>query len=525
MEKKKIASRVFNIYLIKMKFKRDDEIIPNIDQLRSHNIRLAQAVDGNLYIKASKPLRPRWASLFESQIDLSKEKIISSGSSAVLVVKMKGRIFALTFGYGRTLLNKEALEERFGLRVTLNTIDVEKIRTIDRKSLDAIPKIMKEQASKEGPVAHFSLNIVNELIRSFSGIPADQTFGTRLAGTDSLTVSIKANLDDIPALLATCFDKWNDTSYKIKFPWIDHIEEVRDPSIVNRLENELVSKIKSNNFDKMWLSVPDLLDWSDIAGFRYRDSKTDSIQKDIHFDTFLSTVREIDSLSIDFLKHRNVFCISESTDIVVDKWSIFHCIYSEIEIDDKTYLLTDGKWYCIDPSFVRQIDKDISELRQTNIKLPKYIDKNEEEYNARVCKASIKELILMDRKLIPYGGGASRIEFCDIYSKQGTIIHVKRYGGSSVLSYLFLQGSNSAESFLFEPEFRTAVNKKLPTSHKLLNPKDRIVTSQHEIAFVVISKSKKTLTLPFFSRLTLRNVYRRLQGFGYKVTLTKVDAI
>ncbi len=51
----------------------------------------------------------------------------------------------------------------------------------------------------------------------------------------------------------------------------------------------------------------------------------------------------------------------------------------------------------------------------------------------------------MDKKNIPYGGGYSRIEFCDLFSKSKQMIHVKRYGGSSVLSHLFNQGLVSGE--------------------------------------------------------------------------------
>src|SRR2546425_6910223 len=43
--------------------------------------------------------------------------------------------------------------------------------------------------------------------------------------------------------------------------------------------------------------------------------------------------------------------------------------------------------------------------------------------------------------LFPYTtlfrSGYSRVEFCDLYTDSQDIIHIKRYGGSSVLSHLF----------------------------------------------------------------------------------------
>src|SRR5271155_961430 len=75
----------------------------------------------------------------------------------------------------------------------------------------------------------------------------------------------------------------------------------------------------------------------------------------------------------------------------------------------------------------------------------------------------------MDRKEVMIGGSRSRVEFCDLFSKAKDIVHVKRYGGSSVLSHLFNQAIVSADCFLNEPSFRADVNKFLPTAYRLPN--------------------------------------------------------
>lgn len=51
----------------------------------------------------------------------------------------------------------------------------------------------------------------------------------------------------------------------------------------------------------------------------------------------------------------------------------------------------------------------------------------------------------MDAKVIYYGGGYSSIEVCDVLSKNGELIHVKRHNGSATLSHLFNQGLVSGE--------------------------------------------------------------------------------
>jgi hypothetical protein len=45
---------------------------------------------------------------------------------------------------------------------------------------------------------------------------------------------------------------------------------------------------------------------------------------------------------------------------------------------------------------------------------------------------------------------------------------------------------------------------------------------EYRIVFAVISQSEGDLRLPFFSRVSLRHVVRRLEGFGYRVALAKI---
>jgi|SRR5579863_2319765 len=105
----------------------------------------------------------------------------------------------------------------------------------------------------------------------------------------------------------------------------------------------------------------------------------------------------------------------------------------------------------------------------------------------------------------------------------GKLVHVKRYGGSSVLSHLFAQGVVSGELFLGDAAFREKVNAELPTGFKLTDPQARPMPGNYEIIYAIISESKKDLDLPFFSKVTLRNARRRLQTLGYNVSIGKIQ--
>jgi uncharacterized protein (TIGR04141 family) len=129
----------------------------------------------------------------------------------------------------------------------------------------------------------------------------------------------------------------------------------------------------------------------------------------------------------------------------------------------------------------------------------------------------------MDQKMIFHGGGHSQVEFCDILTADKQLIHVKHYSGSSQLSHLFSQGVVAGELFVQDEEFRQKVNDKLPDHAKFDDPSVRPNPHEYEIVFAIISKFKKPLDIPFFSKVNLRNARRRLRGYGFQVSKQKIE--
>ena len=172
----------------------------------------------------------------------------------------------------------------------------------------------------------------------------------------------------------------------------------------------------------------------------------------LHLSDFVEEVREFlgddfkpSNINLNLLKHRNVLCIGDD-DQIIRKWSLYSCLYCELEQDGHTYLLSGGKWYRVDRDFVHEVNKYFEQLPRFERELPEYNDDAEEIYNARVCDETA-DFVLMDQELINYGGPRSGIESCDIYTRGKDIVHVKRYGQSKVFSHFFSQGTVSGELF------------------------------------------------------------------------------
>lgn len=169
------------------------------------------------------------------------------------------------------------------------------------------------------------------------------------------------------------------------------------------------------------------------------------------------------------------------------------------------------------------INKSYMDIPRYKKALPKFEheDKTEERYNKRVAQSS-NEFALLDRDNVYLPGAVSAIEPCDLYRNPREFIHVKRYGGSSLLSHLFNQGLVSGELFKTEKVFRQKVNEKLPDTHKIANAEAQPKDNEYTIVYAIISEYEEDLSIPFFSKISLRHAVNRLAAIGFQVEIAKI---
>lgn len=509
-------SNKLNIYLLKSGLAPADFIDPD-----------AKSVDvpgvGVFYYKDSHTYRPDWLETFFGP-DITRDlRIFSSSARGVLIVQVEiagaTPTFAVTFGLGLHLLNEGVLEDRFGLKAVLNSVDRDAFRSIGKTTLGSIPKHSREQMGREVAPAEFGLDIEQDLISSVTARSRDPALGKTITGKDNLSLSVRADINNIKTLLAHCYSRYLSTDYKAEFDFIDQISEVRNRTKADALNAQLIGKLRAREFDKVWMAVPEVVEWSDAAGFRYLRPKRADLHNDLHIADFIDSLggREI---AVEVLREAPVFLVSASTGNAT-RWSALRCTYAELEDGESLYVLNGGKWYQIARGFTEQVLNDFNAIEPSSLNFPACTFTVEAEYNQ--ATAAQMGMCCMDEKLIMHGGGHSRIEFCDLLSADKKLIHIKRYGGSSLLSHLFAQGIVSGELFAADREFREKVNDELPAAFRLPDPAPRPNLGEYEVVYGVISQSSSALDLPFFSKVSLRNARRRLESYGYKVRLQKID--
>jgi uncharacterized protein (TIGR04141 family) len=481
-------------------------------------------ITGSLYFKQNPSHAPSWVKLFEPMLGGILGALFNSGTSAVFLVEASSRFFAITFGYGKFLLLADCYEENFGLRVVLNSVDPDKLRSVDVQSLDAVPLNRRSQASVATTIADFGLDIEQDLVYAATGQPKDGFFGKQMTGKDALKVSIPVLAEEIPALLTKLAAQYEADTYKASFGWVDHLSEVRAKSLIEKLDAALTIKIQGKLFEKTWLAIPEIIEWSDIAGFKYQKPKHGDLHEDIGWDAYLSFLGTETTHTTETFRKQHVLAISESSGQEIHAWPVYRCIYCELSHDGEDYALNNGKWFKVNSDFLKSLNEAIKQIPVSTLKLPDYTGNDEGAYNEGVYKGNLAYFALMDKKLISHGGGNSKIEFCDLFTTDKHLVHVKRYGGSSVLSHLFAQGTVSARLLLSDADFRKKVNSKLPTSHKLKNVSQKPKAEDYEVVYAIASNSATASPeLPLFSKINLRNNFNQLQMYGMKVSLAFIQ--
>ncbi len=518
--------RVWTVFQLKSDFSTSDKYLSSKwkADVETSILTIPESSAAVLHVKRLHETEPSWAKQFRG-IANPPISVRSKSASALMVVTTTNATFALSFGFGRSLMDPDAWEQEFGLKVTLNNIDDDGIKHIQLSAFDSLLQNKQAQAVRNARIDEFGLDVEQDVIRSLTGKPKDKELGRQVGGRDSLRISTTTSLTQLPALLDRLLADSAKDDYLQVFSWVGRMKEVRDKALKSELDALLVEKLSQKSLDRVWMAPPSCEDWE--AGRTFKVHGVEQPQDDLRLNEVLNEWEadgKLDSLGVGDLKAWRTIA-TDDNDQERETWSVYKTLYCEAELRGETFLLNNALWYRIDKTYLDEVNKDIDGFPICSLTLPDYDDPSEEAYNQRVCNES-PLYCLMDRKFVQLKSrGFTKVEFCDLASTAKHLVHVKRYSGSSELSHLFAQGIVPAELFLNVQEFREAVNGYLAASHKLANPKAQINPSEYEVVYAIISKSENELKLPFFSKVMLRHARRVLETMKFKVSLCKIKNV
>ncbi|RDB57551.1 DUF6119 family protein [Senegalimassilia anaerobia] len=508
-----------SIYLLKPEVKQPEECIgPNKDVSKHETDN-----GGIVFYKRSVGKTPQWlTSFFPKLAELDELKTTSASAVYVIPVETEDgiRLFALSFGYGRTMLDESCYVERFGLKTLLNIVEDDSIRKITRTTVAGNALKTAEQLPKRSPIEDFGIDVERDLLNGVTAaLPEDSPLSGNANGSDALSIGIPDDLKLLPDTLKTIYGRYVSDGYKAKFPWVDNIAAVKSKATIEKLNELAIRKIKEHSPD-IWMAVPDVVEWEHIAGFKFPGLQ--ELCQDIVIDDFLASLTN-PLAEFEQLKSKKITAIGCDNDEAVAGWPASQCLYGEIELKGTKYCINGGKWYQVENSFAERIETSYRNCEVLELPFPKCEEgMRESDYNVTLAASDKGHYALMDAKNISYGGGQSKIELCDVLTDDGRFIHIKKYSGSAVLSHLFNQGYVSTMLVKSDAAFRNKASKILsetnPSFTSTLSP-----DSVKEVVYGIITKDDVDRPrLPFFSKVTLDAVRSNLLAMGAKVSVKAI---
>ena len=495
-------------------------------QSLSHtDLKTIYGLNGIIYYSDSKKKPPRWKSYVDAWGKDDINIADNASNKAIMLVKIEDRIMAVVFGYGRSFLKEDCIECNFGFKVALNTINPNKMRSVNAATIEDMVVTTQRQASYSTSQDEFGLNVTNDIMKGITGEPFDEEYGTHISGKDSLVVSVSMDLTELKDKLMLYYAAYSNDRYKqIGFEWVDNVAEVRDSVLTGSLDAQLSDAIEHHITDHLHIAPPETTDWDRIIGFCYsgigkNTCEAENYNLNLDVSEYIENIRTGSNIYAKIRRDKLYAMNSDGTPFAI--CSIYAALVFQTEYEGKNYIFCSGSWYQVETSFFNRVNNFIrNNIPVSTISLPECPKgKNEGDYNEMVADGN-DDFCLFDCKMLSANGSPKKIEACDIYTRQKQFIHVKNKGQSAQLSHLFAQGKVSAECFSSDESFRQQIVNIAKTKFGIepFDASAKPTSNECEVVYAIIDDKNTDICekLPFFSKVNLMLTAQELERMHFK---------
>ena len=481
--------------------------------------------EGRLVMKNQQTNPPWWAPWLRRSLDEVPD-LQNASNSAALALRSGGRLFVITFGYGRNLMSLDSFERDFGLRVALNVVDPNSLRSVDARTFEQLTVTTRSQTSRTTSLENFRVSRAEDIVKGVTGTPQDQTISSRITGADAAKLTYVPDLAQLHNKCNQLLTAYRSDNYKREFGFIDDLRAIRDPLRIASLNDELIGRLQDRDLGTVHMAPPEVTDVENVDQFILNEFPDEHL---LDLDVEEYCVRVTDTgreLTTEQLRKAKVGVTYRGAADVHYLWSVFDCLVAELRDPEHLFVLSGGTWYQIDTNFVASV-AHAAELRSREPEFLPLGRSGETEPNYNVRAAQEDGVHLLDGCLIRPDGARSPIEFCDLLDVNHRIVHVKRRSRSSTLSHLFAQGVVSAETFFRDDTFRRALAERLREEAgedvARLIPDAQPVPGQWEVVYAVVGAGRNgPRELPFFSQLHFKLAAERLENSSFRVSLRQI---
>lgn len=468
----------------------------------------------------------------------------------VIFLPVGERVFAVCFGYGSSSLEWSWIEPNFGLRFASRAYNTFALNEIRSRRIDPSARTQSVQIPNRTAIRDFDVELEGEFIRRVVG-ELDAGFEIdglgAVVATDSVAFKTETNLHEVRRVLKQMLEKVDGSDVRQDLRFIDALEPLRsNAEVTAELEKLLVQNLFGGratrqsaptdedvaSLDPLILSFapPDDLTIENVHSIRVKRGDDVGFMQEMRIDSLLEALSDFrGSFGRSALKDVKVMAIDSDGNPASQSTPLKNWLIFEAASEEKRYLLTLGKWFGLAESYARQLDDDLAGIEDVTsvLSLRDWVKSEETEeesgeggYNKRAIRKR-DDLVCLDKDTLTSAG--DQIEVCDLFHKDGFLIHVKKYTDSQTLSHLFSQGYVAATTLTEDLDYRMAFVEKVK---RLSSDFDGIASeapTRVTYAIAVSGSRSIPLSLPTFSKVNLRGFVRKLRRMQVAPSVARIQ--
>ena len=503
---------------------------------RVYNLAENAGFSGKFILPFPTDKEPAWLSFIRNSIDTGSGKpfeLKNHSHRGILLLSVRKRVFAITFGMARHFLPAKSLVHDFGLRTIINSVPEDSIRSVDMRQTEQISINTRRQTSKNSSLLNFGINWSRDLVRGVTGKPKDSTFAEKLAGADSLTVNCRISFKQIRQKCAEALTYYGSRHYETtKWKDIDRIRPERDEDLIKILNGILLAELHEGTpSDEFHLACDGIEDHENVQYYSYSTDETIE-DSSLEVQRYLSTVDDMSTLTIDDLQSHRILIKYATSDAVVPKSSVYETIQWGTEYRGRFYVISGGVWFGIETDWAKKVLTTIGGIKAP---ISGLVDPGrhitEPAFNATATSLDPDNLLVcLDRKMVQGPTMTTQIELCDILGTKKVLYFVKPTTDVEALSYLFTQVRAGCLAFLNDREARRQARQHirdvLQSSGRgselarflAVVPEEQPAAAEYEVVLGIIKEKQPRWPrdISFLALASLAELYDTIMAHGFR---------
>lgn len=446
------------MYLLRESADADESSLRSKVEITHATLRAPDDQLAGVFILHGDPRRPAWVDELGAiaTVDVDPAELETRSLGAVVLIKARSRVVAVTFGTGFHAIEPALIERGFGLRVTANMVAANGIRGGQTRGVARSSRDQKTLLPVNGEFSDLNVEVDEDWLRQLSGKSSDTGFASAVSGADSLTLTIpNFTFSMLGKKVTEVVTAWEGDQFKTKFPFLDQIVPIdKSDPIIEILDGLADGQIRQQE-PALAFAAPDPFEQLDVDHFEITCQYQRYELADLETTAVLKVAQNLDE-SKSPLENIRVFALDENGDSVDRAYPLKSYIQTEVVHDGENYLLSAGLWFALRTDFVAEIEAQVQGIPDLtgSLDLPTWDAKAlrddtsdttaEGSYNILV--AANRGYANLDKKLV-YFGRYEKLEICDLLTPDAQLLCVKTASDSPTLSHLVAQAVNSADAW------------------------------------------------------------------------------